>query len=157
MILDYYGIDTMPIGVYSQLSTNSQILRFSQSIVSQAAVCELIIVFGPTHNATHCKTVLGPETIPGRISWVCHNDSGLLWNWYHPSPILLSVVNKLSDSRILAIHLKPGSCLWSGYNMAKRLHCKTLLGPENISDVISWVCPNDTGLLWNWYHPLHDA
>jgi hypothetical protein len=44
MILDYYGIDTMPISVYSQLSTNYQILRYSQSIASQAAVCELVTV-----------------------------------------------------------------------------------------------------------------
>jgi len=39
----YYGIDTVLMGVYSQLSTNCQILGYSQSITSQAAVCELVI------------------------------------------------------------------------------------------------------------------
>ena len=53
MKLDYHGIDTMLIGVYSQLSTDSQILRYSQFIASQAAVCELVIIFRPTHNVTH--------------------------------------------------------------------------------------------------------
>jgi len=62
-MMDYYGIGTMPIGVYSQLSTICQILRYSQSIASQAAVCELVIIFWPTHNVIHCKTVLGPENI----------------------------------------------------------------------------------------------
>jgi hypothetical protein len=61
----YYRIDTMMIvGVYSQLSTNCQILGYSQSITSQAAVCELVIIFRPTHNVIHCKTVLGPENNP---------------------------------------------------------------------------------------------
>jgi hypothetical protein len=68
----YYGIDTMMIGhiigVYNQLSTNCQILGYSQSITSQAAVCELVIIFRPTHNATHRKTVLGPENIPDVMS-----------------------------------------------------------------------------------------
>ena len=67
-MLDYYQIDTMLIGVYSQLSIICQILGCSQSIVSQAAVCELVIIFRPTHNVTHCKTVLGPENIPDMMS-----------------------------------------------------------------------------------------
>ena len=37
----------------------------------------------PTHNATHCKTVLGPENIPDMMSWVYHNDAGLIWNPIH--------------------------------------------------------------------------
>jgi hypothetical protein len=68
MMLDYYGINTMPIGVYSQLSTNCQILGYSQSIANQAAVCELVIIFRPTHNVTHCNIVLGPENIPDVMS-----------------------------------------------------------------------------------------
>ena len=59
----YNGIETMTIGVYSLLSINCQILGYSQSITSQAAVCELVIIFRSIHNATHCKTVLGPENI----------------------------------------------------------------------------------------------
>ena len=81
-----------------QLSTNCQILRFSQSIISQAAVCELVIIFRPTHNVTHLKTVLGPKNIPDVMSWVYQNDIRLLWNWY------LSIVNcqqiiRFSDTR----------------------------------------------------------
>jgi hypothetical protein len=64
----YCGIDSMMIGVYSQLSTNCQILGYSQYITSQAAVCELVIIFRPTHNVTHCKTVLGPENNPDMMS-----------------------------------------------------------------------------------------
>ena len=48
MILDYCGIDTMSIGIYSQLSTNHQILRYSQSIASQAAICDLVTVLFST-------------------------------------------------------------------------------------------------------------
>ena len=33
-------------------------------------------------------------------------------------PILLLIVNTLSDFRILAIHRKPSSCLWAGQNMS---------------------------------------
>ena len=53
MMQHYYGIDTMTICIYSQLSTNHQILGYSQSIASQAAVCELVIIFRLTHNVTH--------------------------------------------------------------------------------------------------------
>ena len=67
-MMDYYRIDTMLIDVYSQLSTNCQILGYPQSVASQAAVCELVIIFRPTHNVTHCKTELGPENILDMMS-----------------------------------------------------------------------------------------
>jgi hypothetical protein len=65
------------------------------------------------------------------------------------TPILLSIVKKLSDSCILTSHCKPCSYLWAGYKMAKRTYCQTVLGPENITDMISWTYHNDAGLLWN--------
>jgi hypothetical protein len=55
MMMDYYEIDTMLIDVYSQLSINCQILGYSQSIASEAAVYELVIIFRLTHNATHLR------------------------------------------------------------------------------------------------------
>jgi hypothetical protein len=111
---------------------------------------------------THSKTVLGPENIPDVMSRVYHNDAGLLWIHTFPlhddraSPILLSIVNKLKDSRILTSHHKPSSCLWAGYNMAKTTHSKTVLGPENTPDVMSWVNHNDAGLLWIHTFSLRD-
>ena len=68
MMLDYYGIDIMLIVVYSQLSTNCQILGYSQTITNQAAVCELVIIFRPTHNVTYCNIVLGPENLSDMMS-----------------------------------------------------------------------------------------
>ena len=36
------------------------------------------------------------------------------------------------------------------HNRSQATHCKTVLGFKNIPDVVSWVCPNDAALLWNW-------
>ena len=41
--------------------------------------------YRPTHNARYCNTVVGFFNSPDVMSWVCHNDVGLLWNWYQPS------------------------------------------------------------------------
>ena len=77
---------------YCQLSTNCQILGYSQAIASQAAY-------------------YGIDTIP-------LNDD-------RTSPILLSIVNKLSGSPIYAVHHNTSSCLWAGYNMAKRFQSQS--------------------------------
>ena len=78
MILDYYGIDTIPLQYYCQLSTNCQILGYLQAIASQVAY-------------------YGTDAIP------LHDDRAC--------PILLSIVNNLSDSPTHAIHRNASSCL----------------------------------------------
>jgi len=67
----------------------------------------------------------------------CHEFVIMLLDYYRidtiplhddrTSLILLSIVNKLSDSWILTMHCKPSSCLWAGYNMDKRFQCQILL------------------------------
>ena len=43
------------------------------------------------------------------------------------SPILSSIINKLSDFQILAMHRKKNSHLWAGYNTAKIFQSQSLL------------------------------
>jgi len=59
MMLDYYVIDTILSSIH-----------------------ESVIMMLDYHNATHWKTVLGPENIPDVTLRVSHNDAGLLCNWY---------------------------------------------------------------------------
>ena len=97
-MLDSYGIDTMLIGVYNKLSTNCQIIGYSQSITNQAAVCELVIIFRPTHNVTHCTNCWFQEISQ---TW-CHESIIMMLDYYgidtiplcdhRACPILLSIV-----------------------------------------------------------------
>jgi len=71
------------------------------------------------------------------------------------SPILQSIVNKLSESWILAIHCKPSSCLWIGYNMAKRFQSQSLLFSNVLILSDSWRLAMDhkpSHCLWAEYH-----
>ena len=105
------------------------------------------------HNATHWKTVLGPENIPDVTLWVSHNDAELLCNWYNIIVIHAFVIMMRDFYRtdtIFCMMITPKMhCrrLWTGYHIRPTHNVK-------IPDMISWVSHNDAELSWNWYHPF---
>ena len=106
------------------------------------------------------------------MSWVCHNDVGLLWNWYQPSTWQQDscniIVNCQQDTRFLDTHnilqARQLFVSWIPYGQEISIplstrptynarYCNIVVGFFNSPDVMSWVCHNDVGLLWNWYQP----
>ena len=124
----------------------------SQSITRQAAVCELNTVWPRDFNHRvyyfHCPHYIrfleshnGSQIKPLSVSWIWFGQGipipeltifncphGIIpLHDYSMSPIILSIVNKLSDSQMLTTHHKPSSCLWAGYSMAMKFQSQSLL------------------------------
>jgi len=117
---------------HCQLSTNCQIVRYLQCIASQAADCELDTIWTRDFNARSYNFQLSTYTwILGDSQWVANQATVCELNaiWLRDSnsqSLLLSIVHTITYSRILAMHRKPSSCLWAGYNMDKRFQCQIL-------------------------------
>ena len=97
IMLDYYGIGTNPL-------YDDRAAAILLSIIKGYHIIGQLIM---QYNTTQRYSIIGFFDNPDMMSWVCHNDVGLLRNWHQPShddraaAILYDIINKIPDSRIL--------------------------------------------------------
>jgi hypothetical protein len=75
-----------PIPSFCMMITHYELISSLRMMIAPKMHCRWLwtgYYIRPTHNATHCKTVLGPENISDATLWVSHNDAGILCDWYN--------------------------------------------------------------------------